>query len=85
MFDCETCPVRAWQARLSEADREALRIFALLRRPGVKTLRLEQAVWDALDWHGTRADALGLIERLALLSEHTSEKTQVPSGDDDGG
>lgn len=86
-YHCETCPVRDWQARLGEDEREALRIYRLLRRPGVRTLGLERLVWEALDWHGTRDEALAMIDRLALLAEHDQRKAEAARPDEghDGG
>lgn len=85
-FDCEACPVRAWQSRLSTADREAIRIYQLLRRPGVQELGLQPVAWEALGWVGTRDEALGLVERLATLMEHdlARAREQAATERDDG-
>lgn len=83
-FECETCPVREWQARLDSADREALRIYRLLARPGVKELRLDGLVWEALGWSGTRGEAMDLIERLALLAEYDLRRAREAQAASEG-
>ena len=83
-FDCETCPVRAWQQRLSDEDRTALRLFKALTRPGVQDMGLVPVVFEVEGLVLTRPEARGLLERLAVLYQHAAEKRpgQATEGED---
>jgi hypothetical protein len=74
VFDCETCPVRAWQARLDEDDRLALDLFRQLTLPGVQEMGLVPVVFEAAGVTMTRAEARGLVARLSVLYQHAASQ-----------
>ena len=84
-FDCETCPVRIWQARLDEDDKLALRLFRRLMAPGVQEMGLVPAVFEAAGLTLTQPEAFGLIDRLSLLYGHAAaqQAAQTPMRDED--
>lgn len=75
-FDCEACPVRLWQARLSEDDRLALRVFRALTRPGVQEMGLVPVVFEVEGLVLTRPEARGLLARLSMLYAHARAQAQ---------
>lgn len=84
-FDCETCPVRLWQARLDDDDRLALQVFRRLTRPGVQEMGLVPVVFEAFGVTVTQPEAFGLLDRLSLLYSHTAARqaAQMPMRDED--
>ena len=84
-FDCETCPLRAWQARLDDDDRLALQVFRRLMAPGVQEMGLVPVVFEAFGLTLTRPEAIGLLERLSLLYQHAAAKpaAETPMRDED--
>ena len=77
--------MRAWQERLSEDDRTALRLFRALTRPGVQEMGLVPVVFETEGLVVTRPEARGLLERLAVLYQHAAQKPVAASEGDDGG
>ena len=77
--------MRAWQARLSDEDRTALRVFRSLTRPGVQEMGLVPVVFEMEGLVLTRPEAQGLLERLAVLYQHAAQKPVAASEGDDGG
>ena len=84
-FDCATCPVRAWQARLDDDDRLALQVFRRLMAPGVQEMGLVPVVFDAFGLTITQPEAFGLLDRLAVLYQHAAAKqaASTPMRDED--
>ena len=84
-FDCETCPVRIWQAQLDEDDKLALRLFRRLMAPGVQEMGLVPVVFEAAGLTLTQPEAWGLLERLSLLYGHAASQraAQTPMRDED--
>lgn len=76
--------MRAWQQRLSEDDRTALRVFKALTRPGVQEMGLVPVVFEVEGLVLTRPEARGLLERLAVLYQHAAQKptATAPEGED---
>jgi hypothetical protein len=66
--------VRAWQDRLDETDRLALRVFGQLSAPGVQEMGLTPVVFEALGLTMTGPEALGFVARLSVLYAHASAK-----------
>ena len=75
--------MRAWQARLSEEDRTALRMFEALRRPGVQEMGLVPVVFEVEGLVLTRPEARGLLARLAVLYQHTAQTPRAATEGED--
>jgi hypothetical protein len=74
--------VRAWQARLDEDDRLALRVFGQLSAPGVQEMGLMPVVFEAFGLTMTAPEALAFIARLSVLYTHT-RAAALPMRDED--
>lgn len=77
--------MRTWHAQFDDLDRMALEAFKLLGRRSVRTMGLTGLVLRALPYDLTPEDALGLVERLALLAEHRDAKAAAMREGHDGG
>ena len=62
--------MRAWQARLDEDDRLALRVFGRLMAPGVQEMGLMPVVFEAFGLTMTAPEALAFVTRLSVLYAH---------------
>jgi hypothetical protein len=76
------CPQRLWQERLTQTDRDALRIYRLLGMGVVRDLKLTPLVFEMLGLRTTRREAFRLLDDLELIHQarHRPSEQEVDLG-----
>ena len=73
-FDCESCPRRIAEAKLSPHDHLALQCYGLLQTSVVRELKLTPLVFDAMQLRCTQFEALALLEKLDVIHQNRPKK-----------